>query len=285
MPPRTARFRVMSFALSSLVLVMAGCGGYGSVQSESRSVDAGAATSVRADVRMASGELTIHGGASALMNGDFTYNEKLKPEISYDVQNGQGRLVVKQPDRNISLNFGSTKNEWDIRLNDGVPIELNVDVSSGDSTLDLTSLPLTSLSIDSSSGNTRADLGGSQNDLVDVRIDSSSGRVDLTLDGDYEKLRTIDVNSSSGNVRVDLSGNWAGNVDGAIKASSGDITVRVPRDPGVIVNTSTSSGRVRANGFRINGDDYVNDAYGTSNVSLKLDISVSSGDITLELVD
>ena len=42
-------------------------------------------------------------------------------------------------------------------------------------------------------------------------------------------------------------------------------------------------GQVNASGLRIDGDDYVNDAYGESEVTLRISIKSGVGEINLEL--
>ncbi|MDQ3526034.1 MAG: toast rack family protein, partial [Chloroflexota bacterium] len=81
----------------------------------SETVPAGGATSARVEIGMAVGELRISGGATELMDADFTYDDELEPEVEYRVDGGQGVLTVKQGSKK---NVRSTQNEWNIRLND-----------------------------------------------------------------------------------------------------------------------------------------------------------------------
>ena len=58
-------------------------------------------------------------------------------------------------------------------MNDNVPLDLHVDVSSADGRLVLSSLSLTRLEIDTSSGDFQADLSGDQPALAAVDVRSS----------------------------------------------------------------------------------------------------------------
>ena len=95
----------------------------------------------------------------------------------------------------------------------------------------------------------------------------------------------IEVESSSGKINIDLTGKWKKGGKAKFSASSGGMTIKVPNSVGVRVNTDTSSGLVKANGFRIMDDDYINDAYNKSDVALNIKAEVSSGSIKLELAD
>ncbi|HXJ91946.1 MAG TPA: toast rack family protein [Terriglobia bacterium] len=70
----------------------------GETRTESKTVQLGAAKAVRVNLKMAAGELKVAGGASDLMNADFTYNvPRWRPEVKYDVTGGTGQLSVQQP--------------------------------------------------------------------------------------------------------------------------------------------------------------------------------------------
>ena len=70
--------------------------------------------------------------------------------------------------------------------------------------------------------------------------------------------------------------------------SSGGIRLHLPRDVGVRVRIQSSSGDISADGMKLESEDrdgslYVNDAFGSSPVTLQIDIESSSGDVTLIL--
>ena len=94
---------------------------------------------------------------------------------------------------------------------------------------------------------------------------------------------TLDVDSSSGSINIDLRGEWESDMEGEVDSSSGSVNLQLPGDVGVYITADVSSGDINASGLRKRGDAYVNDAYGTSDVTLKLNIEVSSGSINLEI--
>src|SRR5512143_2496487 len=134
---RTNRLLIVLVLFSAL---LAGCSSgarVGELQRESQSVELGDAKSVIVKINMGAGDLQVTGGAEKLLEADFKYNVVvLKPEVGYT----DGRLEVRQPE--ISglpnlLGIMNFRNEWDLRLNDQVPMDLSVDLGGGTSNLQL----------------------------------------------------------------------------------------------------------------------------------------------------
>jgi hypothetical protein len=268
----------------------------GSTRTLVRTVGVGSARTVNANFDMSNGDLRISGGATSLMRGIFNYNvDRWRPQVSYSVtgagnptaaSGATGTLTVRQPSAEW-WHWGQWwhgKNNWDIRLGSGIPIDLKVNKSWGTGNLDMAGVNLTSLDASSSAGELSVGLGGTMPSLRDVRVDETAGRLRLTMDGWYPSMDSLDVGNSAGAVSVDLTGQWTRNLTGTIRNTAGGITVRLPRGVGVYVTAKTSAGHVQASGFDSRGDGvYVNGAYGKSPVTLDLSIRNSAGSITLEL--
>ena len=130
---------VCLLCLSLVILASLGCIQRGEqpgpMQNESRSVPLGDAKSVNARVAMGVGMLTLEGGAGAknLMDANFIYNTaSWKPDVSYSVSGGVGDLQVLQPDSGGVYLVGVVRNDWNLRLNDAVPINLVVNLGAGE---------------------------------------------------------------------------------------------------------------------------------------------------------
>lgn len=247
----------------------------------SETIPAAGATSARVEIGMAVGKLHISGGATEFMDADFTYDEELEPQVEYRVDGGQGVLTVEQ---GTKKNVRSTQNTWNIRLNDRIPIDLQVNVASASATLELDALPLLSLDVHSASGALLASLGGDQPWINRVQIESASGAIELRLNGTYRSLARLESRSASGKLEVDLAGSWKHDLEANINAVSGAVTVTFPTDVGVAAQTSTISGRLNWQSSRatgIAGKSYINDLFESSRVKLKLRIATVSGSITI----
>ena len=233
----------------------------GSLQTTSEYVEVGSAESVEVEIEMGAGELDVTGGAAELLDAEFRFNvPHWEPEVDYSVRNGNGRLTIKQPSTN-GINLPSTyRYEWDIQLNDDVPLDLQVNVGASAGMVDLSGLNLQSLDLRSGAGDVSVWLGDTA--LETAVVDAGVGRLVLDLSGEWQQDATIDVNTGIG-----------------------DLTVRVPRDVDVEINTDLGIGDLEADGFARRGGAYVHDAEGGSDVTLTLDVDGGIGQITLELVD
>lgn len=268
----------------SLLLAVSLTSGCSAVQSgetvdESRIVEADGATSVAATLDLTSGDLAVAGGATELLEAEFRYNvAEWRPELEYEVNRDEGRLDLSQP--RIGAVVGSTVNLWDLRFADDIPIGFDISSSSGNLDLSLEDIEVVEVRVDASSGTVRLDAPGPQLALEEIRTDVSSGATFLVLTGGYSRLRDIRLVASSGDVEIDLTGDWDTNCDVDVDASSGDVTIYVPDDVRVRVRAETSSGRVEASGFEVEGDKYsVDGPRGARRLDMR--VRVSSGDITL----
>ena len=210
------------------------------MQRQSESVDLDNAQSVVAQLRMGAGELNLTGGADALMEADFAYNvSEWEPEVSYDVSGETGELSVEQGTSDESVRVGGdARNEWEVRFNDEVPTDLQVEMGAGESDLDLDSLTLTGLALEMGAGQTT----------------------------------------------VDLTGDYGQDLDASIEGGVGEATVLLPSEVGVRARAEGGLGKINAEGLQREGDSYVNDAYGDSDVTLEVDVRGGVGRINLEVV-
>ncbi|UCG23178.1 MAG: DUF4097 family beta strand repeat protein [Chloroflexota bacterium] len=234
----------------------------GPLQTDSETVEIGAAEEASVELSLGAGRLEIGGGAEDFMDAQFTYNvEAWKPEVSYDVSDGFGRLTVDQPDtRDLPLDMGEIQYEWDLRFNDSLPIDMEITMGAGDGQLELDSLMLNSLRFEGGAG--------------DIEVDLSSSTV-----------RDLDIRMGAGDVSVDLSGDWQQDLSANMQGGVGRATVILPGDAGVRVDVRGGLGQVNAAGFHQDGNVYTNDAYGQSEVTLEVDIEGGVGEINLELAE
>jgi DUF4097 and DUF4098 domain-containing protein YvlB len=243
----------------------------------SESIPIGGTTSARVGITMAVGDLRISGGAGDLMEADFTYDEELQPLIEHD-EGDQTSISIRQDNRS---KIRTTRNEWDIRLNDGVPVALTAGVAAADAKLLLDSLALHSLAVESAAGDATISAGGDQSRLERVSVDTASGDLKLHLNGSYASMLGIEVQSAAGDVDLDLGGQWQGDVTVTVNSVAGDVEITVPSSTGVSVATSSMVGRVKLNGFRRSEHGQVNAAFGTSDVTLRIKVTTISGSITV----
>ncbi len=168
-----------------LVILLAagfvGCEVAGEIIDDTHTIELGRAEFADVKLDMGVGELNLWGGARELMEAEFRYNiDNWKPEVKYRVTGSRGVLTVKQG-KSRRMTVGRKRNEWDIILNDNIPIHLTVDCGVGQSKLDLAGLTLKSLDIDMGVGELIVDLSGELKQSLDIVIDCSIGSATIYL--------------------------------------------------------------------------------------------------------
>jgi len=148
------------FVVLSL-MVIAGCNtedwDTGPPQTESQTVKLGGAKSARVEIEMSAGELSVGPGAKELLEADFSYRSpSSRPEVEYNVSEGQGQLTIRH--RSSVHGRGGGHNKWDLQLSNKVPLELKVDQGAGRAKLTLAGLSLRRLDLNIGAGETVVDL-------------------------------------------------------------------------------------------------------------------------------
>jgi hypothetical protein len=173
--------------LGAVVLFITGCDVHsvesGPTQRESKSIDLDKSEMVRTELRMGAGELRVSGGAAKLMEGDFAYNiPQWKPEVRYSATGFRGSLSVEQG--SASSTGRNSINEWTLRLNDSVPMDVVVKCGAGEAKLNLSTLSLRSVEVEMGAGELVLDLRGAPKRDYDVRIRGGVGEATVQLPRD-----------------------------------------------------------------------------------------------------
>jgi hypothetical protein len=165
----------------------------GELQTESQSVELGDAKSVHVEINLGAGDLKVTGGAENLLEAEFTYNvDRLKPEVTYT----DDTLVLSQPENEGLPDLrGITdfRNEWDLHLNNEVPMDLSVDMGAGASELHLAGLSLTGLNLTLGAGGSTIDLSGDWARDLEVTIDAGAGDITVRLPRDVGARVQVDA--------------------------------------------------------------------------------------------
>lgn len=234
----------------------------GELKNESQTVELDDAEQVRVTIKMGAGDLKVDKGADTLMEADFTYNiAAWKPEVAYEVTDGAGRLTIRQPNTEQISMRSDARYKWKLAFNEEVPLDMRIEYGAGSGDVDLGDLNVTRLDVQLAAG-------------------------DFTLDlNDNRSLQHLEFDMGAGNVTIDLNGAWTENVDVDFQGGIGQTTLRLPKDIGVYITVNKALGRINASGLTKQGDAYVNEAYGKSDVTLEINIQAGIGQINLEVVD
>lgn len=169
--------------LTGIALGLTGCTieRPGPMQNESQAVDRDASESVRVDLDMSAGTLRVGAGTDKLAAADFHYNvPSWKPDMHYSSTAGHGSLTIKQAGH-VASGIGNADNEWNIRLNREVPLEIETHLGAGEAHLDLSALTLRSVDVGMGAGKLDLDLRGSPKKSYEVRVEGGVGEADIHI--------------------------------------------------------------------------------------------------------
>ena len=229
---------------------------------DKKSVNKGKATFVNVEIAFLGGTIDVSSGSRELMDARFEYSDMdWKPEVEYRLKNKIGNLKVSMPDIEGEININDEDlNQWDIRLNNDIPMDLSIKLGGGEGYYDLSNLKMNSLEIR---------LGGGK---LDIDLKNSS-------------LPRLDFKAVAGEATIDLSGRWHDDLDANFVCGFGELTLILPKNIGVSVKASGIMGNVDAPGFSKDGSTYTNDVYRKTKVTLYIDIFGGIGNVNLELID
>ena len=117
---------------------------------------------------------------------------------------------------------------------------------------------------------------------TDLRVQMGAGESSLDLDS--LTLTGLDLQMGAGKTTVDLTGDYTSDFDASIQGGVGEATVMLPGEIGVRARAEGGLGNINAKGLKKEGDSYVNEAYGSSDVTLEIDVQGGIGQINLEVV-
>jgi hypothetical protein len=110
------------------------------------------------------------------------------------------------------------------------------------------------------------------------------GARESDLDLDSLALKELNLQMGAGQTRVDLTGDCEPYLDASIQGGVGEATVTLLSGIGVNVRAKGDLGKINAEGLEREGDSYVNDAYGDSDVTLDVEVQGGVREINLEVV-
>jgi hypothetical protein len=132
---------------------------------------------------MTAGILQLMGGSLNAVEGDFTYDDAdwQDPIIEYSIDDaGKGYITLDQKATGRpAMRPGQC--EWAIRLNQDLPLELNVRFGAGKANLKLAGLLLTRLNVESGVGELELDLTGDWRESLQAYIRTGIGDVNLRV--------------------------------------------------------------------------------------------------------
>ncbi len=198
---------------------------------------------------------------------------------SVDIQHATSvRASVDMPNGELTISGGAPNlldASFDYNEADGTP-DVSYDVSGADGRLNISQ---TGGGPHFTRDDERWQLRVNNDAVHDLKIQMGAGQGNLNLSGIH--LQRLDVEIGAGEIIADLTGDWSQDVDVQVQGGVGSATIRLPKNVGVRVRAQGGIGSISVDGLRHDGDYYVNDAYGKSPVTMKVDVQGGIGEIRL----
>jgi len=179
--------RVFAVLAATLVVALAGGCAWttrtGELRTETEIVELDGAEQAEVHLRMGAGQMDLSGGAEGetLAQATFTYNvPDWQPTIDYVVAGDEGELWIEQPEAK-NLGLESYRYAWDVRLNEDVPLALDIGLGAGESEIGVSTLSLTELDLNVGVGGVELDLTGDRERDLDVTVRGGVGEATVLL--------------------------------------------------------------------------------------------------------
>ena len=181
--------RLFSLTFSGLVVfLLVGCEANlatGPTQHESRTVrldqsQNGQSEMARITLKIGAGDLRVEGGSPDLVDADFAYNvPSWKPMLIDDSTGVRREIRIEQP---AATHAGShVAYDWNLRLNNDVPIDLVAHFGAGTGRMNLGSVNLRSLEVEMGAGELHLDLTGHPRRDYDVNLRGGVGEATVLV--------------------------------------------------------------------------------------------------------
>jgi hypothetical protein len=158
----------------------------GPILHDTQEVSLQGAQSVTTNIDIPAGSLDVAGGASAnqLLNANFDYHEADgQPRTDYSVSGGHGDLSITQENK-MHLHFATSRNDWQLRFADNLPMDMNVQIGAGSSNLRLQGLGVKNLDVQAGVGQMTLDLTGPRKSDLHVDVHGGVGSAVIRLPKD-----------------------------------------------------------------------------------------------------
>ena len=173
---------MIKLAWLPIVLLAAACSidSAGETKREQQSIDLDGSQSARVNLEMSAGELNISGGAAKLIEAEFAYNvDRLKPAVEHRSSGTESDIRISQSETS-GLSLGAMS-RWDLRLNDGVSMDVVAKLGAGQAEMNLGNLNLRNLEVGIGAGQVHVDLRGTPKRGYGVRINGGVGETVVYL--------------------------------------------------------------------------------------------------------
>jgi hypothetical protein len=205
--------------------------------------------------------------------------QALEPIYNYNADSGSLRLGTR--DRQGSSG-GRRNSDLDVSLGAVGTLAIDVQASAAETQLDLSGLPIKNLSVSSGASDTRVRFDR-PNPVRMKSLTLSTGAASILVDRlGNANADEIVVRAGVGDIELDMTGTWQHDTELRAEVSVGALTIRVPSDVGVRVETSRVLASFSHQGLSNEGGAYVSDNWSSAPHKLRIFAQTVIGFLTIE---
>jgi hypothetical protein len=170
---------------------------------DTQAIELQGAKIVDVDLNLPTGNLSMSGGSSRLLDADFRYDRREdKPHVEYSVSGDHGQLHVADDDSRDHTHWGGDDSNWNLRVANGVPMSFHVEMGAGQANLRLNGVQAKDLDIHMGAGQLDLDLTGPRTTNLTGTIEGGVGQATIRLPKDVG----VHVEATGGIGSVDQQG-------------------------------------------------------------------------------
>ncbi|RIE09103.1 hypothetical protein SMC3_05025 [Candidatus Cryosericum hinesii] len=231
----------------------------GGVRTEYRSIPREDTRHTDLHVRMGAGGLSLQGGATGLMDADFTSSQpELDPEFVYRMNGNTCEVSITQQLDHMIIPTSHIRCDWHLRCANDVPVTIDLESGAGTTDIDLSTVPVQQLHMRTGAGQGRAIILAS-------------------------RLEHFDLQTGAGRLDLEIRGSPTAPAHGSVHSGVGALQMHIPRTTPTRIHIDKAIGGVNVRGFVQDGHNYTNYAPGAT-PALDIDIQVGVGEVTLDTV-
>jgi len=173
----------------------------------------------------------------------------------------------------------NTSAEFSLKLNTTVPLKLELNIGAAEADLDLSGLQIEDLSMSVGAADTRVRFDVA-NPLILRKTDLNVGAANVEISGlANANAERIDLSMGAGRVALDFSGEWRRDVELSVKWALGSVVIAVPRNVGVMVESSGFLQSISGEGLEKLGSVWQSTNWETATFKLRLTGSGALGSL------
>ncbi len=228
-------------------------------------------------IEVGAASLDVQPGAKALVDGSITYNVNgWEPSISRN----DDSLVIKQETKGIKgIPSSSIKNEWDLKLNDDVPMSVELVAGAYQGNLELGGLSLLNLKVEDGASDSTVNFSEPNRSVMEL-LDYHTGASNITLNGlANANFKEMVFSGGAGNYKLDFSGELLQDAHVNVDAGVSTIKIVIPEGMKAEIHVNGEMKGVNTTGtWTVDSSNYSTQGSG---YVLKIDVDMNLGSLEL----